>query len=84
MIQNASQPIPFQLEVKENRWDEAWTGGMNVFHKPFALHPLNPNIFKGVAQHRLSNGQIVSNSPDFHPYGALNHTIVPKRRKMNQ
>ena len=81
---NASLPIPFQLEVKESKWNEPWTGGMNVFHNPFALHPLHPTVFNGVAQHRLSKGQVISNLPDFHPYGAINHTIVPKRRRMKR
>ncbi|MCU1251036.1 MAG: hypothetical protein JWQ49_4065 [Edaphobacter sp.] len=76
---NASVPIPFRMTVRAGHWDEPWCGGMNIFHNPNAKHPLDPDMFQGVAQHHFTNGKLVSLLPKFHPYGAMNMTIVPDR-----
>lgn len=81
---NASEPIMFKAEVKEGRWVEPWSGGMNVYHNPNALNPLNPATFAGVAQHWLSGGELRSDLPAFHPYGVINVTVVPKNKQLRR
>jgi hypothetical protein len=78
---NAAVPKEFAMKIIPNRWDEPWCGGLNVFHNPRALHPLDPRIFNGYAQHFDEGGNIRAYLPEFHPYGAQCITILPKRLK---
>ncbi len=78
---NAAVPKQFVLRVRPNKWDEPWCGGLNVFHNPRALHPLNNEIFSEYAQHFEEDGEIRSFLPDFHPYGAQCISVVPDRLK---
>jgi hypothetical protein len=78
---NAAVPKPFSLNVIPNKWDEPWCGGLNVFHNPRALHPLNSEIFSEYAQHFEEDGNIRSYLPEFHPYGVQCVSFVPKRLK---
>jgi hypothetical protein len=76
---NASVPTSFQKRVVAGDWLEPWCGGMNIFHNPNAKYPIGLDVFDGIAQHYLKDGQIVAQMPNFHPYGALNVTVVPDR-----
>lgn len=76
---HASVPKEFVLRVRPNEWEEPWCGGLNVFHNPRALHPLRPEIFAEHAQHFEIDGEIHSELPDFHPYGATCVSVVPRR-----
>lgn len=76
---NAAVPKQFVLEVLPGKWDEPWCGGMNVFHNPRAVHPLDPAMFSNCAQHFEEDGKIHSLLPDFHPYGVQCVSIMPKR-----
>jgi hypothetical protein len=78
---NAAVPKPFAMRVQPNKWGEPWCGGLNVFHNPRALHPLNPEIFADYAQHFEEDGKIRSFLPDFHPYGVQCISLIPKRLK---
>ncbi|MFG1784483.1 hypothetical protein ACGFIU_18750 [Rhodococcus oryzae] len=64
---DSSVPIPFEYEVTENS-PETWVEGMDVFHNPNALHPLDPDLLPGAAHHRLlPNKQIVTTSRGWKP-----------------
>ncbi len=76
---NAAVPKQFVLRVIPDKWDEPWCGGLNVFHNPRALHPLNKDIFSEYAQYFEEDGNIHSYLPEFHPYGAQCISIVPNR-----
>jgi hypothetical protein len=78
---NAAVPKELAFTVKPNEWNEPWCGGLNVFHNPRALHPLDPDIFSGCAQHFEEDGDIHAYIPEFHPYGAQCLSIVPNRLK---
>lgn len=49
---NSSTPIPFEYIVAEGS-QETWVEGMDVFHNPRAIHPLDANLLPGAAHHRL-------------------------------
>lgn len=56
----------FSEEVLED-YGEAWVDGMEVYHNPRALHPLDPTWLPGAAHHRLtSDGCLESLVPDGH------------------
>jgi hypothetical protein len=78
---NAVVPKKFATRVIPDRWDEPWCGGLNVFHNPRALHPLDPNIFSEHAQHFEEDGNVHSYLPEFHPYGVQCISVVPTRLK---
>jgi hypothetical protein len=76
---NAAIPKKFATRVIPGSWDEPWCGGLNVFHNPRALHPLDPDIFSEHAQHFEEDGNVHSYLPKFHPYGVQCISVVPKR-----
>lgn len=76
---NAAVPKLFALKVKPNRWNEPWCGGINVFHNPRAIEPLDREIFSEYAQHFEEGGAIHSYLPKLHPYGAQCISFVPDR-----
>ena len=78
---NAAVPKEFVMRIIPDKWKEPWCGGLNVFHNPGALHPLDPRVFDGCAQHFDESGNIRAELPEFHPYGAQCITILPKRLK---
>jgi hypothetical protein len=78
---NAAVPKRFAMRVRPNMWSEPWCGGLNIFHNPRALHPLEPSIFEDYAQHFEEDGKLRSILPDFHPYGVQCISLVPQRLK---
>ncbi|WP_081481166.1 hypothetical protein [Saccharomonospora azurea] len=64
---DASTAIPFMHFVTEG-YPETWIEGMDVFHNPNAVHPLDPELLPGAAHHRLVNdGQIETTSTGWKP-----------------
>lgn len=49
---DASDPKPFVDVVREG-YPETWIEGMDVYHNPNALHPLDPDVLPGAAHHHL-------------------------------
>jgi len=69
-------PISFKYQVTENT-KEIWSEGLNLFHNPNALIPIDKELFPEIAHHELKNGELISFVPDFHPYASMNiNTIV--------
>ena len=63
----ASEPTPFSRVISEG-YNETWIEGLDVYHNPRALHPLDPAMLTGAAHyHLLPDGQIESRSPKWHP-----------------
>lgn len=64
---DADAPLPFmQVVTKEN--PETWIEGMDVFHNPNALHPLDPDLLPGAAHHRLlDDGRMETTSTAWKP-----------------
>lgn len=76
---NASEPRGFVLEVDPATYQESWIEGMDVFHNPAAVHPIDPELFPGAAHHILRDDkQIESIIPEWHPLGSITHVIVSK------
>jgi len=72
---NASDPKPFEVKVNSDTYHETWIEGMDVYHNPNALNPLDPSMLPGAAHHRiLENGAMDSQIPEWHPLSS--HTII--------
>jgi hypothetical protein len=42
-----------------------------MFHNPNAKHPVDPDMFPGIAHHWFLDGQIKSWLPEFHVYNSF-------------
>lgn len=64
---NASTPVPF-IDIVSEGYPETWIEGMDVFHNPNALLPLDPDLLPGAAHHRLmTDGQIETTATAWKP-----------------
>jgi hypothetical protein len=69
---NAMAPTKFSFDVNAPSYKETWVEGLDVFHNPKAIHPLEEHLLPGAAHHRLqSDGQILSSLPNWHPVGSF-------------
>ena len=69
---NASEPTAYARRVHEAGYSESWVEGLDVFHNPGALHPIDPTSIPGAAHHRLlPDGQIQSRVPAGHTLASV-------------
>ena len=64
---NAVLPAPFYLEIKQGLMTEPWAEGLSMFHNPKALHPVDPDMFPGVAHHFSRMARYEANCPNSIP-----------------
>jgi hypothetical protein len=76
---NAALPAAYVQRLDDPRYTETWDEGLNVYHNPFALHPLTGTLFPGATHHMLQGDDVVSYSRTFHPYSAETMIFSPKR-----
>lgn len=73
------QQIPFSGPVAVD-YPEDWVDGMDVFHNPNAINPLNPNLIPGAAHHILMpDGNVTTLYPDGHLLASKTGIVVPIR-----
>lgn len=76
---HASSPTTFFHDVNSPDYTETWMEGLDVYHNPNAIHPLNPEMLPGAAHHRLlENGQLQSTVPGWHPFGSTTRIFLEK------
>lgn len=76
---NAAAPTPFAHQIDEDYW-ETWSEGLDIFHNPRALYPLDPRHFPTAAHHTLQpDGQVstLRLTNEFHPLASITHILVP-------
>jgi hypothetical protein len=63
----AAVPKPFSRFVDDS-YIETWIEGMDVYHNPRAVHPLDPEMIEGTAHHRLlPDSRVESVAPEWQP-----------------
>lgn len=73
---NASDPVSF-VDIVSEGYPETWIQGMDVYHNPNALHPLDPDLLPGAAHHRLiADGQIETTTSAWAPLESLTSTLT--------
>jgi hypothetical protein len=73
---DASEPEPF-LHVVNKEYIENWMEGMDVYHNPDALHPLDPDMIPGACHHRLvEDGQVESFITQWQPLASVTSILV--------
>jgi hypothetical protein len=70
------EPLAFLHTVGAPGYREMWGEGLNVFHNPRAIHPLDPEMLPEAAHHRLQDGLLVSVTPEWHPFGSITRVFV--------
>lgn len=67
--------LPFEKDVNAPTYQEDWIEGAIILHNPHARVPLEPRLIPGANHEFLqSDGTIISELPDFHPY--ISRTII--------
>lgn len=79
--ENATVPDYFTIDVQPGKATEKWAEGISMFHNPNALHPVDPEIFPGIAHHFFKDGEIVSILPEFYPYWSQTFNILPSKNE---
>jgi len=74
---NAHLPRAFKYVVDENS-NETWAEGLSMFHNPNARVPVPQELFPKIAHHRFKDGQILSDLPEFYPYGSMTLNMIGK------
>ena len=72
---SCSEPLSFSYRVDENG-NETWCQGLNLFHNPNAKIPINMDLFPNIGHHKLQDGELVSWTPEFHPYSSMNYKTI--------
>ncbi|WP_145480776.1 hypothetical protein [Stenotrophomonas rhizophila] len=69
---NAAEPIPFAIAV-DGEYEETWSEGLEVYHNPRALHPLDPRHFPSAVHHHLADDAMLRTmwNGSFHPLGSF-------------
>lgn len=73
---NAALPDPFFQEVKQGVVTETWAEGLSMFHNPNATHPVDPDLFPGIAHHWFRCGQVESLLPELHVYSSFTWNMM--------
>lgn len=76
---NAAEPFRFATAVDEG-YQETWSEGLDIYHNPRALHPLDPRHFPTAMHHHIQpDGQVLSRRlvEGFHPLGSITSILVP-------
>jgi hypothetical protein len=77
---DALEPIAFTHDVNDPGYAETWIEGMDVFHNPKALHPLEPMMLLGAAHHfLLDDSTIESHLPPWQPLASTTHILAGER-----
>lgn len=78
---NATEPIPFSIEVTAEKYSETWSEGVHVYHNPRALVPIPHDIFEGCSQHFFEEGRRVATLPPPHIYASRTIVAGPGEEK---
>ncbi|MBI4269038.1 MAG: hypothetical protein HY615_01785 [Candidatus Rokubacteria bacterium] len=71
------EPTSFEHVVGGPGYRETWGEGLNVFHNPKAVHPLDPEMLPDAAHLRLrGDGLMASVTPEWHPFGSITRVFV--------
>lgn len=74
---NSELPTIFIHDVNSPDYSETWMEGMDVYHNPNAVQPLDPAMLLGAAHHWLrEDGQIESRVPQWQPFGSITRISV--------
>lgn len=59
----------------EEGYEETWIDGLNVFHNPHALHPLDRSLLPGAAHHYWDGTQFTVHFPEGHLWNSVSGSV---------
>lgn len=74
----------FAEDACSSSYAESWSGGMNVYHNPKALHPLNPELLPQAAHFFLNGDEVANLLPDAHVLNSVTNYGVPLEKMREQ
>jgi hypothetical protein len=74
---NATEPLPFKVEVTPDKYSEIWSEGVRVYHNSRALAPIPEELFEGCSQHFFENGRRVATLPKVYIYASRTFVFGP-------
>jgi hypothetical protein len=73
---DASEPLKFVQFVSEG-YPETWLEGMDVYHNPNALYPLDPDLLPGAAHHELMpDGRVRTTIAAWKPFDSRTTAVI--------
>ena len=72
----ASVPDNFSYIVGDPAFPEWWGQGLEMFHNPNALHPVDYDLFPDIAHHRIEDGLVFTQSPPFQPFASVTINLI--------
>lgn len=76
---DAAEPVRFRRNVSDPGYSETWVEGLDVFHNPQAVVPLDPEMLPGAAHLYLErDGRIRAVAPLWHPLGSRTLISTPE------
>lgn len=81
----ASTSIVFMTDIHDEKYEESWSEGMNVYHNPRALVPLPDHFLPAAVHHRLKGDQISSYGPIYRPLSSITEygvTVADKEKHL--
>ena len=80
---DAVVPNRFTYTVGDPESWEWWGQGLEMFHNPVAEHPVDRSLFPDIAHHRLDDGFVYTENPEFRPIASItmNITTTDERRR---
>jgi len=75
---NATEPLPFSVQVKPGEYTETWSDSVRIFHNPRALIPIPEELFDGCSQYWLEDGRRVARLIEHHVYASRTLIMAPK------
>ncbi len=77
---DAWEPIRVSVNIRNPEYSEYWSEGLNVYHNPRAMHPIDRECFPNAAHHYIQDdGMLETYLPEFFPMSSSTRTIVPDR-----
>jgi hypothetical protein len=75
---NATEGLPFSVNVEPGEYSEDWSHGVSAFLNPRAVHPVPAELFSGCAYHFLRAGRRVAVLPPFFVYTSRTLVVAPE------
>ena len=76
---SAAEPSKFKYRVGDPEFEEWWGQGLEMFHNPNALHPIDPETFPEIVHHWFEESKVYTVGPGFLPFASvtINRTSLP-------
>ena len=78
---NAFDPIPFSMDIDSPDYQESWSDSLIMFHNPYAVNPINPDMFHTINHviYDVDNQNFLSINQPFHILSSITTVLMPMK-----